>query len=171
MKLRGAAEPQAIHAKIEAVSVPCSVAELADALINISAANGRESAIGILAAFGDDVDDAVDSVSSPDRTAGAANHLDSLDILQKDVLKLPIDASKQRRIDAAAVNEHEHGLRELAAKPAYAYGPVVRVDPGHFHARHHSQDFRHACGSGAADVLLGYHVDRRRSVPDFLGFF
>src|SRR6202034_4209370 len=77
MKLRGAAEPQAIHAKIEAVSVPGAVADLANALINIPAADRCETAVGILCAFGDNVDDAVDSVCSPDRAAGPANQLDS----------------------------------------------------------------------------------------------
>jgi len=110
MKLGGAAERQTINAIIETVSVTSSVTELADTLIDIPAANGRKSAVSVLGALGDDVDDAVDSVCAPDRATGAANYLDSLDVLQQHVLELPIDAGKQRCIDAPAINQHQDGL-------------------------------------------------------------
>ena len=127
--------------------------------------------MSVLRALGDDIDDAVYRVCAPDRAAGSANYLNSLDILQQDVLEFPINAREQRGVNAPAVNQHQHGFRELTSESTDTHGPVVRVYLRHFHAWHHSENFGHACRSGAANILLGNYIDRRRSVPDFLRFF
>src|SRR3546814_14059213 len=62
---------------------------------------------------GHDVDDAVYGIGSPQRRAGAADHLYAVDIFGDDILHVPIDAGKQRRINAPAVDQDEQLVGEV----------------------------------------------------------
>src|SRR5258705_5381038 len=88
----------------------------------------EEGAVGVLRAPRDDVDDAVDRVRAPERAPGAADDLDALDVLQEDVLDLPVGAGEEGRVDAAPVDENEHGAGQAGRETPHADGPLVRVD-------------------------------------------
>ncbi len=60
--------------------------------VDLTGQAGGESALGIGGALGDDIDDAVDGVRSPDGAAGAADDLDAVDVVEQDVLDVPVDA-------------------------------------------------------------------------------
>src|SRR5512140_1929739 len=49
-----------------------------------------QAALGVLGTAGDDVDDPVDGVRAPHCSAGSTNHLDALNILEGDILLVPI---------------------------------------------------------------------------------
>src|SRR5882762_1619217 len=166
MELRPPEEAFAIHSVVEAFAVCASHADFTDALIDIPCAHGHERSVSIFRVFGDDVYDAIDCVRAPDRSAGASNHFDSLDVFKQGVLDLPIHASKERRIDASTVNQHQERLRELAPKSAYPHSPVVRIGSCHLQSGGEPQDLSDACGPGPPYVLLSDHIDRRRRPPD-----
>src|SRR6266436_2266651 len=96
MELRTPDEAFAIHPVVEAPAVLASPAKFSDPLIDIPATQGREHSVSIFRAFGDDVYDSIDGVRAPDRSAGASNHLNSLDVFKQGVLDLPIHAGKER---------------------------------------------------------------------------
>src|ERR1019366_10280907 len=63
----------------------------------------------LLAALGDDVDDAVDGIGSPQSTPGPTNDFDAVNVFQAQVVPLiPIDTPIGGVIDRATVNQHQH---------------------------------------------------------------
>jgi hypothetical protein len=60
--------------------------------------------------LGDDVDDAVYSVCTPDGATGTAYDLDAVDVVEQDVLNIPIDALEEFRVYTSAVDEHQDVL-------------------------------------------------------------
>ncbi len=72
---------------------------------------GEQAALGVLGRAGDDVDHAVDRIAAPQGAAGAADHLDPVDVLEHHVLGFPEHARKERRVDGATVDQHQHLLR------------------------------------------------------------
>lgn len=104
MELGPTAEGHAIHAIAEVLTGTTAVTECAHPLIDIAASDGSERSVRVFRIFRDDVDHAIHCVRSPDRATGAANYFDSIDILKHHVLYFPIDAGKERRINAPAVN-------------------------------------------------------------------
>jgi hypothetical protein len=115
----------------------------------------------------DHVDHAVHRVGAPDGAAGTANHFDAFNVLEQRLLHLPVDAAEERRVDAAAVDEHQQRLRERAGQPADADGPVVGVDPRHLDAADETQQLGQRGHARAADVVLREHGNRRRRPPHF----
>ena len=107
--------------------------------------------------LGDDVDDPVDGVGSPDAGPRTADHLDPLDVLQHDVLNVPKDAAEQRGIHTATVHLDQQLVGESRVVAANADGPLVRVDARHLDAGGHAEHFRNAPGTAAADHLVGDH--------------
>jgi hypothetical protein len=75
--------------------------------------------------------DAVDRVGAPDRRAGTADHLDAFHVLHHHILGVPEDAGKQRRINAAAIDQHQQFVLEGVVEAARGDGPIARVDLGH----------------------------------------
>src|SRR5882757_3904942 len=114
MELRTPDEALAVYPVVQAFAVCASPANSTDALIDIPSAHRNERTVSVSGAFGDDIYDTIDGVSAPDRSAGASNHFDSLDVFKQGVLDLPIHTGKKRRINAAAVNQNQEGFRELA---------------------------------------------------------
>ncbi len=103
MKLRAPGEGLSIYTVVKTLAVASAVPEIGKALIEISAAGGHQRSMGLLGSFGDDIDDTVDSICSPDGAARASNDFDPFDILKQCVLDLPIDAGEQRRVNAPTV--------------------------------------------------------------------
>ena len=62
---------------------PCGAEEL------IAATNTHQSTLGILGLFGDDVDDAVHRIGTPQCATRAADNLDAIHIFQKRILHIP----------------------------------------------------------------------------------
>src|SRR5438445_497123 len=109
MKLRAPAEGLAVHPIVEVPAVSGAVAEAEETLLEAPTSHGGKHTVSILSFLGNDIDDRVDRVRSPDGPARPANHLDSLHILQQRVLDLPVHSGKQRGVHAASVNEHKDG--------------------------------------------------------------
>ena len=63
-----------------------------------------ERALRLRGALADHVDHAVDRVGAPDAAARPANDLDSVDIEERHVLRLPEHAREHRRVDRASVD-------------------------------------------------------------------
>ena len=82
METRSAAEALPVDAVIE-VAISSSIAEFADALIDVSAADGSERPVRVFRTLRDDVDDAGNRVRSPDRAARSSNDFDTFDILKQ----------------------------------------------------------------------------------------
>lgn len=139
------------------------------ALLDTRAGRGVD-ALRVLRAPGDDVDHPVHRVGAVDRAARAADHLDAVDVLEERVLHLPVRAGEERRVDRAAVDQHEDRAREPAREAADADRPLVRVDARHLHARGEAERVRDRGDARAADVLARDHVDRRRHLRPLLGF-
>ena len=108
VKLGTSSESPSVDPVIKVLVFPASIPETDKALIDVSAAAGRECSVRIFCAFGDDVDDPVDSICAPDGTAGSPDDFDPVDILEQCVLDLPINAGKKRRVNGPAVDEHEY---------------------------------------------------------------
>src|SRR5580658_8689488 len=107
MKLGTAVEPHAVDTVVEPPTVRTPVTKAAGALINIAASQRRQPPVGIFRALGDDVDNPVDGVRSPDSAARSPDHLNAFNILERSGLSLPIDSGEQRRVDAATVDQDE----------------------------------------------------------------
>ena len=108
-------------------------------------------------ALGDDVHHAVHRVRAPDAGTGAADHLDAVDVLEHRVLRIPEAAGEDRRIDAAAVHQHQQLVGEAAVGAAGRDGPFGAVDARHLQAGHETQRVDDAGGAAAADVLAREH--------------
>ncbi len=57
--------------------------------------------------FGDDVDDAINRIGSPQRCSRTANHFNPVQIFKHHVLDIPVHTGKQRGIHAPAVDEDQ----------------------------------------------------------------
>ena len=91
-----AGEAFGVDAVIEVLAVAAAVAEVDEALLLVAAAGGTSVPVGLLRGLGDDVDDAVDGVRSPDGAAGSADDFDAIDVFEQGVLHFPVGAGEQR---------------------------------------------------------------------------
>src|SRR5882762_5675035 len=101
-------EAHRIDAVIETASTAPAPANPSRTLIGRSAPRGSELSVSIFGALGNNVDDAIDCIRSPDRASGPANHLDPFDIFKKQVLYVPRHPGIQRSVDAAAIDQDQH---------------------------------------------------------------
>jgi hypothetical protein len=171
MELCAAREALTVHAIIEATAVPIPIPETAAALFDVAGFSRAEHPVGVSGAPGNDVDHAVDRVRTPDGASGAAGNLDTFDVREQRVLLFPIDAAEQRRVDAASVDQDEHGLRQPAPESTHADRPRVGVDASNFDTGNETQgicEIRHA---RATDIVTREHEDGGRCASDFFGFF
>ena len=67
-------------------------------------------AFGIGGLAGDDVDHAVCGVRSPNGSGGAANHLDAIDILQREILHIPVNTGEKRSVDISSIDQDKNRL-------------------------------------------------------------
>src|SRR5258708_5063012 len=108
MELRTSGEAFAVKPVVEVLALSRSITCVHRALIHASSASGHQRSRGILGALGDDVDDSIDGVRSPDGPARSADDFNPVDVLEQRVLYFPIHAGKERRVNATPVDEHEH---------------------------------------------------------------
>src|ERR1700680_1521948 len=171
MKLGPLVEGLALNTVIKTLVVPAPVAEVDEALIDISAAGRYEHSTRIFGVFGNDIDHSVDCVCSPDRAARAADDFDPLYILEHRVLDLPINPGVEWCVNGSAVDKHEYVSGEGTREPAHTEGPCIRVDPCNFNTGRQTEGLRYTCGPGTPDVLLRDDVNRCRSSTSFHGLF
>src|ERR1700731_3102664 len=98
-----AIEIPAEDAVISVGSKRAAVAQFCVAL-PVAGSGSEQSASSVPRGSCDDIDDAVDGIDAPQSPARSADDLDALDVLEHDVLGIPENAGKQRRVDGAAVN-------------------------------------------------------------------
>src|ERR1700730_620630 len=171
MKLGPVVEGLTVNPVIKALVVPAPVAEIDEALIDISAAGRYEHSTCIFGALGDDIDHSVDSICSPNGAARAADDFDPLDILEHGVLNLPINPGVQWCVNGSPVNKHEYVAGKGTREPAHADRPCIRVGPCDFHTGRQTEGLRDACCPGTSDVFLGDDVNCCRSSASFHGLF
>jgi len=117
----------------------------------------------------DHVDHAVHRIGAPQRGAGTADHLDAIDVVEQRVLRIPEHAGEERRVDRAAVDQHQELVADRVVEAACADRVLPRIDPRHLEVRREAQRFGKTGHAGAADVLAGDHVERRGGVGEPLG--
>src|SRR5213594_3215796 len=78
----------------------------------ITRAGSDQEPLCIFGLFRGDVDDTIYRIGAPERGAGPANHLNAINIFQRQILDIPIDSRKERRIHAPSVNQD----KELVGK-------------------------------------------------------
>src|SRR6185312_5840778 len=83
------------------------------ATLLIACMNVQQPALGIGSLAGNDVDHTIDGVGPPQRTTRTADNLDALYVLRQYVLVIPVHAREDRRIHAAAVNQHQQLVGEV----------------------------------------------------------
>ncbi len=171
MKFRTPGESLSVDTVVNVFAVPSAITEIDETLVDISAASGHEHSAGIFRAFRDDVDYTVDSICSPNGAAWSPDDFNAFDILQQCVLDLPINAGKERRVNAPAIDKHEDRAGQGAPKSANTEGPSIRVDPRYLNTRRLTESLRNACSPGPPDIVLGNNVDCGRSSAGLHGFF
>ena len=92
--------------------------------------------------FGDDVDDTVRRVRSPDRSARPPDHLDPIDVFQRHILHVPVHPREQRRVDVSSVDQNQNGLGEVVLQPANTDRPGRGTQPPHLHPGSQPQRIR-----------------------------
>ncbi len=125
-----------------------------DAHAPVQVANSRFDvpALGLYRFSGNDVDDAVHGVGAPQSRAGAADDLDPVDVLHGNRLHVPVDAGKQRCVDAAPIDQDqelvvEALVRRIAAETARGDDVAGRADLRHLQVGREAKDFREARGA------------------------
>jgi hypothetical protein len=119
--------------------------------------------------FRDDVDDAIGRVRAPYRPAGPADHLDTFNVRQRNLLHVPIHAREQRGVHATAVDQQQHRFGKVVLQSANSHRPGGRTDPPYFHPGSKPQGVRKARSARPADIFVGDDVDCGRNLPDLLG--
>ncbi len=114
---------------------------------------GDLAALNVEGRAGDDVDHAIDCVGTPDRRPRPADHLDAGHVLQGQPQRFPHHTGKQRRIDAAPIDQHQQLVGEAVGKAADRHRPLVVADGGNLYARRQTQGFRDVRRTAAPDIL------------------
>src|ERR1700691_3540903 len=90
-------EAATVHAIAE-VSGPGTHWEIVDGPSHCPDQRGCSNALRICRSLRNDVDHAVRRIGSPDGAAGTADDLNAIDVVQRHVLHVPIDAGEERRV-------------------------------------------------------------------------
>src|SRR5207253_6453267 len=113
-----------------------------EAVIDISASGLAVDSLRVRRVFGDDIDDAVDRIGSPQRRAGTTDDLDAVEIGEKDVLHIPQRSAEERIVDCAPIDQYERLVGKAAGEAAHPDRPGVRVRVADEHAWRHAKNFR-----------------------------
>jgi hypothetical protein len=145
------------------------------ASLDASGADIQQAALRLARLSRNDVDDAVDGVRAPQGRAGAADHLDPVDILGWNRLHVPINPAEQGCVDAAAVDQDEQLVRQAGVvsdvEAARRDRIAGRTELGHFQVRRQPQHLGHSGRARADDVVMADHIDRRRRIAQRLRRF
>ena len=116
--------------------------------------------------FGDDVNDSIDSIGTPNAGPWASNDLDSIDVFHQDILNVPKHTAKERGVYRPSVDLDQQFVGESLVESTDRNGPFVRINAGNLHAGHQTQRFREISRSAAAYVFVCEDVNRGRGPPD-----
>ena len=145
-----------------------AVAQAGETLLLDAAADIGRGPLTVGRGSGDDVDNAVDGIRAPQRRRRAANDLDALQVRHEDVLRVPEHAREQRRIHAAAVDQHLHLVGHDAIEAAGRNRPALAVHAGHVQPRHQPQGLGDRARAAVLDLLGAEHKHRRRNLRQTL---
>ena len=118
--------------------------------------------------LGDDVDDTVHRVRAPHRATGAADDFNAIDIFEEHILDVPEHAGEERRVHAAAIDEHEQLVRRGAVESARRDRPLMRADLRDLEIRREPQRLRNARRAGAADLVVRDDLNRGCDLRELL---
>jgi len=163
-----AREPAARDTIRPRLAQPAAVAELREPALLRSAPRADIRSRGLARRPCDDVDHPVDRVRSPEASARAPDDLDPFNVLEDEVLGVPVDPGERRGVHGAAVDQDEELVRETAVAAARADRPLVRVDRSDLDSRHLPEQIGDVPGAGTADVLRRDDGDGGRRVEDRL---
>src|SRR5579863_375042 len=107
VKVGPAEEAQAVHAIVEGLTSSAPVLSGTGTLVNIAPPQRYHRPACIPTVLGDDIDDPVDGIRSPNRAAWPSDYLNAFDVVEWSSLSLPIDAREQRRVNTPSVNQNE----------------------------------------------------------------
>lgn len=161
-----AVEVLGVNPEVGAFAYFAAVADRAETQFFITDSRAEQCALSLLGFLGDDVDDAVDRIGAPKGPGWSSNHFDAVDVFQHDVLGIPEHAGVLGVVDAAAVDQHEQFVGELALESPGGNGPAIGIDPGDLDARHHPQSLRNTRGTRATNIFLGEHVNGRGGIEE-----
>jgi hypothetical protein len=165
--LRTSIEPLGEEAELQVRAQLQAETKLTDEAIDRAACSElHHRAPGVSSPFGDDVDHPIDGIWSPNRASGPANNLNVIDVAEIEVLHIPIDAFKQRRVDASAIDKDEQTLGKSAIESANTNGPRTALEASHLDARNQAKQFGNRSGARAANVFLIDHGNGCRGLPD-----
>src|SRR5579871_755858 len=104
MKHGGAIETLRIGAVVN-IAAATALSHGDRSLLNITASGRGQSPLSVRSLAGNDVNDAVHGVRSPNGPAGAANHFDPVDVFHHRVLHFPVGPRQQGGVDSAAIDQ------------------------------------------------------------------
>lgn len=128
------------------------------AFLGAEAAPGG-SALGLVGRVGDDIDDAIDGIGTPQGATRPADDLDAVDVVEEQILILPEDAGEEGIVHDAAVDEDQQLVGETVVEAACGDAPLAGVDVPGVDADGQAQGFGQARNPGAADLLAGEEID------------
>jgi len=137
----------------------------ADGLPVGSAAGVDVEALRFRRAPGDDVDNTVDGVGTPQRRPRPTDHLDPVDVVGQHIGQVPIDSREQRGVDGTPVDQHQQLVRialrlHVAVETASGDYPVRRAGLVDLQVRRETKHLRNCCRARADDVVAADDVDR-----------
>src|SRR6185312_3697355 len=175
---RAVAAGEGIVASLEGIAIdpigPCaevSAVLRAHLAAKIAARRLELASLGSPGVPGDDVDDPVDRIGSPERGSRAADHLDALDVRREHLVRIPEYPGEIGRVDAAAVDEDEQLVGAIEIAAAGRYRVLRGIDLRHLQIRGEAQHLGEAPGPGAHDLIVRDDVYGSRSIPQLLGIF
>ena len=158
-----------VEAHVQAVAAEAVAAAELGAGRLVAGRGHHQAAPGVGRVPGHDVDDAVDGVRAPERAAGPAHDLDAVDVLDGQVLHVPVHPGEELGVDDAPVHQHQQLRAEALVEAADGDLPLVGVDAGDLDAGRQAQQLGHQGQARAPDVLAGDHVHGAGAAVPFLG--
>src|SRR5207244_659064 len=90
----------------------------------------------LMRTLGNDVDNPVNSIGSPERRTRSPNHLNTRDILQDEVLNLPEHPRENRRIHRATIDHYKEFVRRGEIESPRRNRPAAGVETRDVEAGH-----------------------------------
>ena len=132
------------------------------AMVDRAGAHPDQASTGFGRSLGHDVDDAVDGVGAPHRTARPADHLDAGNIVDEHVLTVPEHTGKAAIVERAPIDEHEQLVGIEIVEAANRHRPPAAVHLGHLDTGDEPQQIRERAQPGSLDVVGREHEGRGR---------
>ena len=156
-----AIEGRAVNAKVKILAEFVAVTKIGKTVQESAAAGAHERALRIARGFGDDVDDAIDGVGTPERATRAGDYFDAIDVFEHEMLNIPEDSREKWGIDAAAVDIDEQFVGGGGVEAAATNGPLVRIYLGDLKVGRETKSLRERGRTGTSNILAGDDLNGR----------